>query len=80
MWAGIVIEYFFAFGMVLLCLVGYLIREWKYNEVTVSAPAALMLSYWWEVFDDLPFPKDNNLKKYQSKSKKQNKTTPSPFD
>ena len=47
LWAGIVIEYFFALGMVLLSLVGYLIREWKYNEITLSAPAALMLSYWW---------------------------------
>ena len=47
LWAGMVIEYFIALGLVLQCLVGYLIREWKYNEIIVSAPAALMLSYWW---------------------------------
>nr|XP_022294855.1 organic cation transporter protein-like [Crassostrea virginica] len=45
--SAFVLEYFFALGMVLLALVGYLIREWKYNEITLSAPAALILSYWW---------------------------------
>jgi OCT family organic cation transporter-like MFS transporter 4/5 len=47
MWVGIVIEYFFALGLVLLCLVGYLIREWKYNEIALSVPSVIMLSYWW---------------------------------
>ncbi|XP_048767294.2 organic cation transporter protein-like isoform X2 [Ostrea edulis] len=47
MWVGIVIEYFFALGLVLLCLIGYLIREWKYNEITLSVPSAILLSYWW---------------------------------
>ncbi|XP_078324705.1 organic cation transporter protein-like isoform X3 [Crassostrea virginica] len=53
LWAGIVIHYFIALGMVLQCLVGYLIREWKYNAIIVSAPAALMLSYWW-LFPESP--------------------------
>ncbi|XP_062581641.1 organic cation transporter protein-like [Saccostrea cucullata] len=47
LWAGVVIEYFFALGLVILCLIGYLIRDWKYNEIAVSVPAALLLSYWW---------------------------------
>ncbi|XP_022293454.2 organic cation transporter protein-like [Crassostrea virginica] len=53
LWAGIVIQYFIALGMVLQCLVGYLIREWKYNAIIVSAPAALLLSYWW-LFPESP--------------------------
>ncbi|XP_061193507.1 organic cation transporter protein-like isoform X1 [Saccostrea echinata] len=47
LWAGVVIEYFFAIGLVILCLIGYLIRDWKYNEIAVSVPSALLLSYWW---------------------------------
>ncbi|XP_061193497.1 organic cation transporter protein-like isoform X1 [Saccostrea echinata] len=47
LWAGVVIEYFFAIGLVVLCLIGYLIRDWNYNEIAVSAPSALLLSYWW---------------------------------
>lgn len=47
LWAGIVIEYFFALGLVLLCLVGYLVREWKYNEIVLSVPSAIILVYWW---------------------------------
>lgn len=47
LWAGIVIEYFFALGLVLLCLMGYLVREWKYNEIVLSVPSAIILVYWW---------------------------------
>ncbi|XP_033740181.1 organic cation transporter protein-like [Pecten maximus] len=46
-WAGIVIEYFFALGLVILGGVGYAFREWKWTEITCSAPAALFLLYWW---------------------------------
>lgn len=49
LWAGIVIEYFFALGLVLLCLVGYLVRQWKYNEIVLSVPSAIILVYWWWV-------------------------------
>lgn len=47
LWAGVVIEYFFALGLVLLCLVGYLVREWKYNEIILSVPSVFILTYWW---------------------------------
>ncbi|XP_069134928.1 organic cation transporter protein-like [Argopecten irradians] len=46
-WAGIVIEYFFAVGLVILGGVGYAFKEWKYTEITCSAPAVLFLLYWW---------------------------------
>ncbi|XP_061193510.1 organic cation transporter protein-like isoform X2 [Saccostrea echinata] len=47
LWAGVVMDYFFAIGLVILCLIGYLIRDWKYNQIAVSVPSALLLSYWW---------------------------------
>ncbi|XP_060072913.1 organic cation transporter protein-like [Ylistrum balloti] len=47
MWAGIVIEYFSALGLVILGGVGYAFRQWKYTEVACSAPIAFFLLYWW---------------------------------
>lgn len=46
-WAGIVIEYFFALGIVLLAGIAFLIRNWQYLQIAVSAPSALFLVYWW---------------------------------
>ena len=46
-WAGIVVDYFFASGLVVLAGVGYLIRDWMYLELTVSVPIVLFLFYWW---------------------------------
>lgn len=46
-WAGIVIEYFFAIGLVVLAGVAYFIRHWKYIEIAVSAPSVFFLLYWW---------------------------------
>ncbi|XP_060072921.1 organic cation transporter protein-like isoform X4 [Ylistrum balloti] len=47
MWAGIVIEYFFASGLVILGGVGYAFRQWKYTEIACSAPIVFFLLYWW---------------------------------
>ncbi|XP_050392935.1 organic cation transporter protein isoform X1 [Patella vulgata] len=46
-WTGIVIEYFFAIGMVLYAGMGYFIRDWHYLEITASIPVVLFLGYWW---------------------------------
>ncbi|XP_021380019.1 organic cation transporter protein-like isoform X2 [Mizuhopecten yessoensis] len=46
-WAGIVIEYFFALGLVILGGVGYGFRQWKYTEIACAAPSAFFLLYWW---------------------------------
>ncbi|XP_069135010.1 organic cation transporter protein-like isoform X2 [Argopecten irradians] len=47
MWAGIVIEYFFALGMVILGGVGYAFKEWKSIQIACAAPSAFFLLYWW---------------------------------
>ena len=46
-WAGVVIEYFFAIGLVVLAGIAYAIREWKYIEIAVSVPSVFFLLYWW---------------------------------
>ncbi|XP_033740180.1 organic cation transporter protein-like [Pecten maximus] len=47
MWAGIVIMYFFALGMVILCGIGYAFKEWKSIQIACAAPSAFFLLYWW---------------------------------
>ena len=47
MWAGIVVEYFFAIGLLILAGVAYLLRDWKYIEMAVAFPNILYLSYYW---------------------------------
>lgn len=47
LWAGIVVEYFFALGLVILAGVGYLLRDWKNIEIAVSFVNILYLSYYW---------------------------------
>ncbi|XP_060068380.1 organic cation transporter protein-like [Ylistrum balloti] len=46
-WAGIVIEYAFAIGLVSLSFVGYFVRYWQYLVIICALPFALNLSYWW---------------------------------
>ncbi|XP_076077828.1 organic cation transporter protein-like [Mytilus galloprovincialis] len=47
--AGIVIEYFFALGLVLLAGVAYLLRDWFYIELAFGAPMVLFLLMWWVI-------------------------------
>jgi len=47
LFAGIVIEYFFALGYVLLTGVAYGYKDWKYMQITISAPSFLFLAYYW---------------------------------
>ena len=46
-WAGIVIAYFFALGLVVLAGVAYFLRDWKYLEIACAAPNGLFLVYFW---------------------------------
>ncbi|XP_033740880.1 organic cation transporter protein-like isoform X3 [Pecten maximus] len=46
-WAGILINYFYTAGLIILAGIGYWIRHWKYIQIACSAPAAIFLVYWW---------------------------------
>ncbi|KAK3098164.1 hypothetical protein FSP39_016805 [Pinctada imbricata] len=46
-YAGIINEYFFALGLVVLSGVAYLLRDWYTIELAVSIPTLLYLFYGW---------------------------------
>ncbi|XP_077977753.1 organic cation transporter protein-like [Glandiceps talaboti] len=45
--AGIVIEFFFSFGYMLLALLAYLIREWWILQLVTTLPSIFFITYWW---------------------------------
>lgn len=48
MLAGIITDYFFGFGYILLAGVAYLIRDWRKLQLAISAPGFLFIVYiWW---------------------------------
>ncbi|XP_023932923.1 organic cation transporter protein-like [Lingula anatina] len=47
MLVGIVIEYFFAAGYVLVTGLAYTLRHWRHLIATISAPSFVFVSYWW---------------------------------
>ncbi|XP_069133982.1 organic cation transporter protein-like isoform X2 [Argopecten irradians] len=47
LWTGILINYFYTFGLIILSGIGYGLRNWKYIQIACSAPAAIFLVYWW---------------------------------
>ncbi|XP_067931131.1 organic cation transporter protein-like [Watersipora subatra] len=47
--AGIVIQYFFALGYVLVTGFAYATKQWQYLEIAMSAPSFLFLTYYWFV-------------------------------
>ncbi|OWF48252.1 Organic cation transporter protein [Mizuhopecten yessoensis] len=49
LWAGILINYFYTAGMILLAGIGYGLRHWKYIQIACSAPSAIFLVYWWVI-------------------------------
>ncbi|XP_067675071.1 organic cation transporter protein-like [Haliotis asinina] len=46
-WAGMVIKYFFALGLLLIDGLGYVIRDWHHMELVVTCLVAVFLPYWW---------------------------------
>ncbi|XP_063404776.1 organic cation transporter protein-like [Mytilus trossulus] len=46
---GIPIHIFFSFGIMYIALMGYLLRNWFYVQLAVSAPFAVFLLYWWMI-------------------------------
>ncbi|XP_051952012.1 solute carrier family 22 member 6-A-like [Xyrauchen texanus] len=47
MLAGVITDYFFGFGYILLAGVAYLIRDWRKLQLAISAPGFLFLFYIW---------------------------------
>ncbi|XP_051501474.1 solute carrier family 22 member 6-A-like [Myxocyprinus asiaticus] len=47
MLAGVITDYFFGFGYILLAGVAYLIRDWRNLQLAISAPGFLFLFYIW---------------------------------
>ncbi|XP_013880743.1 organic cation transporter protein [Austrofundulus limnaeus] len=47
MLAGIITDYFFGFGYILLAGVAYLIRDWRKLQLAISAPGVLFIVYIW---------------------------------
>lgn len=47
MLAGIITDYFFGFGYIMLAGVAYLIRDWRKLQLAISAPCFLFVIYIW---------------------------------
>ncbi|KTF86868.1 hypothetical protein cypCar_00042822 [Cyprinus carpio] len=47
MLAGVITDYFFGFGYILLAGLAYLIRDWRKLQLAISAPGFLFLFYIW---------------------------------
>ncbi|XP_021380014.1 organic cation transporter protein-like isoform X2 [Mizuhopecten yessoensis] len=45
--AGTCTCYFFALGFVIVSMIAYFVRHWRYTGIICAAPVALILSYWW---------------------------------
>ncbi|KAK3593129.1 hypothetical protein CHS0354_018259, partial [Potamilus streckersoni] len=49
LWAGIVNEYFFALGLLVIGAIAFALRDWKDIELITDASFAVYLLYWWMV-------------------------------
>lgn len=47
MLAGIVTDYFFGFGYIMLAGVAYMIRDWRQLQLAISVPGFLFIVYIW---------------------------------
>lgn len=60
--AGIVTQYFFALGYLLIAVIAYFIREWRYLQITLSLPTLLIFSYHWLVPESVRWMLTQNKK------------------
>jgi len=58
--AGTTIENFWAFGMMLMPLLAYLIRDWRHLQLAFSLPAILTIALYWLLPESVPWLAANN--------------------
>jgi len=46
-WAGLVFEFLWAAGAMLLALTAYFVRDWRHLNLAMSVPPVLFLIYFW---------------------------------
>lgn len=46
---GIVLNYFYAIGEALVALIAWLVKDWVFLQIIVSAPPFLFIMYYWFV-------------------------------
>ncbi|XP_043208462.1 organic cation transporter protein-like [Amphibalanus amphitrite] len=44
---GLIYQIPFSFGFMSLSAAAYLVRDWRYLQLVISAPSVLMLGFWW---------------------------------
>ena len=44
---GLMIEYFWAVGYMLVPAVAYFVRDWRNYQLVLGAPIAALLLLWW---------------------------------
>ncbi|TSK31389.1 Solute carrier family 22 member 13 [Bagarius yarrelli] len=62
MLAGVLTDYFFVFGYMLLAGVAYLIRSWRNLQLAISAPGFIFIFYIWVLPDSARWLLANNRK------------------
>ncbi|XP_041369552.1 organic cation transporter protein-like [Gigantopelta aegis] len=46
-YVGLVIEFFWCIGLIILAGVAYLIRDWRYLQLSLTLPVVFFFAYWW---------------------------------
>lgn len=44
---GVIGEYFYAFGEVLLGLLAWWLKDWRMTQLVISVPVSCFVFYWW---------------------------------
>ncbi|WAR09452.1 ORCT-like protein, partial [Mya arenaria] len=48
-WPGVISDFPYVLGLILMAVVAYIVREWFKLQLYTSLPGLLFLSYWWQV-------------------------------
>jgi hypothetical protein len=45
--SGMIIEFFWSIGMVVIVLIAYFLHDWRHLQLTVSLPGLVFAVYYW---------------------------------